>query len=258
MLGHDNTRFNVERMETMTQDLPPPQPQTLPHLAANLISPVIAFYAAGCLISIGYFRGISPALLTAFSANELAIAGLARITESLATLSVFIALMALVSTTFAHRMSASRSQPIWDRFIGVLCILNAVVMIMGIFSMGLYSSLLGLFAILFIAAIGGALLLGWEDKLRATLKPSRYFWIPIVPLLGLLAVGEASFTLAISPASAQLISVPINGQTRQAFLLALGANAMVYQADHCFYISGPHGENPLRVNCPEQGKTFRK
>lgn len=234
----------------MASELPKGSPSRLmPSLVATIISPVVLFYTGGCLLSFGYFQRMSPAMLTAFSPTELALSGFARITNSIAILSVLALLLTLLASIAARYASTFPAKSSWDRLLGVLCMLSAGMMVFGLFSMGLYASLLGIVGIVLTAMIGGALLLGWEERLRRNAKPYLTLFIPVVSSIGLMALGEGSFILAINRGTAQAISVPTAAGEREALLMALGANAMVYHLDDCFYLSGPRAENPLKVNC---------
>lgn len=77
--------------------------------------------------------------------------------------------------------------------------------------------------------------------------------MPVVLVLGLLALGEGSFALATDEKTAQKISVQHPGGARDATLMALGASAMIYQVDGSFYLAGPRGENPMKVHSRPTG-----
>lgn len=216
---------------------------------AFVASPIVLFYTGGCLLSLGYFQRMGPALFTAFSATELALAGFARITTVAAGLAVFAALMTLLASAVARIMPAWSTNAISDRVLGILCIVDALLIVSGLFSMGIYSSLLGILTTILIMAIGLILIMQWQERFRTGARRFVYLSAPLVLMLGLLAIGEGSFLVAIDPKTAQPVTVPFGGTARDATLLALGADAMIYQLDNCLYLSSPRGEGPLKVGC---------
>ncbi|EQB16564.1 hypothetical protein RLDS_07030 [Sphingobium lactosutens DS20] len=104
-------------------------------------------------------------------------------------------------------------------------------------------------AVSMTAIIGSISLLRREKQFRATAKPFVYLIAPLIPMLGLPAIGEGSYRLASDEKTAQPITVPFDGRARSATLLALGKDTMVYRLDDCLYLSGPRGEGPLKLGC---------
>lgn len=141
-------------------------------LIATIISPAIIFYVGGCLLSFGYFGAMGPGLLTAFSPTELALAGFARITTSMAALAVLAVLLTIVASAWARFTVPAASTPIRDRLLGLLCILDGVLIASALFTMGLYSSLLGITGVALITIIGVALLMGWDERVKGAMKPA--------------------------------------------------------------------------------------
>lgn len=208
-------------------------------------SPVVIFYGAGYLLSFGYFFAIGPALMTAFSPSEIALAGFTRMAGTVAVGAFFAFFLVTVTHLVATSSSRRRVQRGADLFAGGVCIAAAIAIGALSWRAGFLAVLLGIVAVFMVGGIGVAFFLGREDWVKQRDNPWRWMLPLVLLVIGLPALGEAGYREAIDPARASWVTVRSGGKLISAKLLMLGSGTMIYEAAGHRYVAGSRGESPM-------------